>query len=62
MTVIKVESGRDGIKGEIKMVESVKENTRGGERIFLSLVKFCHDLFYICTFPLYPLAPVLAIG
>lgn len=36
-------------------------NTRGGEGIFLSLVGFCHDLFYIYTFPLYPLAPFLAI-
>lgn len=45
------------------MVQSVKENTKGREREggLLPLVRFSQDLFYIYTFPLYPLASILAI-
>lgn len=50
------------LRGRLRWLrECERKHQRGRERIFLSLVRFCHDLFYIYTFPLYPLAPILAI-
>lgn len=49
------------LRRRLKWLRECKRKHQRGERIFLSLVRFCHDLFYIYTFPLYPLAPILAI-